>query len=81
VSYRARGENIDEPQQPSLDLLRQRFGSSRPSHLIRTSSHAHRISIEERPMGHLSRSDDSGIYREAGHGAAECHLRAMPTSS
>src|SRR5688572_14263347 len=31
-------------------------GSSRPSHLILTSSHAHRISIEGRPAGHLSRS-------------------------
>jgi hypothetical protein len=32
-------------------------------------------------MGHLSLSDDSGICREAGHGAVECHLWAMPTPS
>jgi hypothetical protein len=62
------------PQWPLPDLLRQRLGSSQPSHPIRTSSHAHKISIEERPAGHLSRSDDSGICREAGHGAVECHL-------
>jgi hypothetical protein len=78
---RARGENVDEPQRPSQGLLKQQSGSSQPSCLIRTSSHAHRISIEERPAGHLSPSDDSGIYREVSHGAVECHLRAMPTPS
>jgi hypothetical protein len=81
ASNRARGENVVEPQRPSPGLLRQQSGSSQPSHPIQTSSHAHRISIEERPVGHLSRSDDSSICREVGHGAVECHLRAMPTPS
>jgi hypothetical protein len=49
---------------PSPVLLRQRFGSSQPFRLIWTSSHTHRISIEKRPAGHLSRSDDSRICRE-----------------
>jgi hypothetical protein len=81
MSNGARGESADEPQWPSPDLLRQRFELSQPSHPIRTSSHAHRISIEERSVDHLSRSDESGIYREVGRGAVECHLRAMPTLS
>ena len=34
----------------------KRTGSSRPSRSILTSSQAHRISIEERPTGHLSQS-------------------------
>ena len=34
----------------------KQIGSSRPSRSILTSSHAHRISIEGRPAGHLSRS-------------------------
>ena len=51
------------------------------SRSILTPSQTHRISIEERPSGHLSLSNGSGIYREAGYEVVECHLRALPTPS
>ena len=50
----------------------KRTGSSRPSHSILTSSHAHRISIEGRPAGHLSQSPEQlghllgGMLRSSG---------------
>jgi hypothetical protein len=55
------------------------FRSSRPSRPIQASSHE--ISIEERPAGHLSRSDDSGICQEVGCRAVEYHLWTMLTLS
>ena len=50
-------KNIDEPQQACPTLLRSGHGHLDLSHSILTSSQAHRISIEERPAGHLSRSE------------------------
>ena len=32
-------------------------------------------------MGHLSLSNGSGIYREAGSEVVDCHMRALPTLS
>ena len=36
--------------------VQKQIGSSRPSRSIISSSHAHKISIKGRPVGHLSRS-------------------------
>ena len=49
-------KNIDVPQWPCPTPLRSGQGHLNLSHLILTSSQAHRISIEKRPLGHLSRS-------------------------
>ena len=49
-------KNVDKPQWPSPGLLKSRQEHLDLSRLILPSSHAHRISIEGRPAGHLSRS-------------------------
>ena len=59
-------KNLDEPQQPCLTPLRSGQGHLDLSRSILTSSQAHRISIEERPAGHPSQSNGSGIYQEVG---------------
>ena len=59
-------KNQDEPQRPCQTLLRSGQGHLDPSHSILTSSQTHRISVEERPAGHLSLSNGSSIYREVG---------------
>ena len=59
-------KNRDEPQRPCLTPLRSGQGHLDLSLLILTSNQAHKISIEERPTGHLSLSNGSGICQEAG---------------
>ena len=56
-------KNRDEPQWPWPTPLRSRQRHLDLSHLILTSSQTHRISTEERPMGHPSLSNGLGIYR------------------
>ena len=51
-----REKNLDEPQWPCLTPLRSGQGHLYLSRSILTYSQAHRMSIEERPAGHLSRS-------------------------
>ena len=55
-------KNHDEPQRPCLTPLKSGQGYLDLSRLILTLSQTHRISIEERPTGHLSLSNGSGIY-------------------
>ena len=50
-------KNLDEPQWPCPTPLRSEHGHLDLSRSILTSSQAHIISIEERPAGHLSRSE------------------------
>ena len=59
-------KNQDEPQWPCPTPLRSGQGHPDLSHSILTLSQTHRISIEERPTGHLSLSNGSGICREVG---------------
>ena len=59
-------KNRDEPQRSSPIPLRSGQGHLDLSRLILTPSQTHRISIKERPTIHLSLSNSSGIYREAG---------------
>ena len=59
-------KNQNEPQRPRPTPFRNRKGNFDLSRLILTSSQTHRISVEERPTGHLSQSNGSGICREAG---------------
>ena len=59
-------KNQDELQRPCPTPLRSEQGHLDLSRLILTSIQAHRISIEERPTGHPSLSNGSGIYLEAG---------------
>ena len=59
-------KNVDEPQRPSPVPHRSGQGHLNLSRSILISSQAHRISVEERPTGHLSLSNGSGICREAG---------------
>ena len=59
-------KNRDEPQQPCSTLLRSGQGHLNLSRSILTSSRTHRISDEERPTGHLSPANGSGICWEAG---------------
>ena len=51
-------KNLDEPQRPCLTPLRSKQGHLDLSCSILTSCQAYRISIEERPAGHLSRDAD-----------------------
>jgi len=60
-----REENQNEPQRPCLTPFRSGQGHLDLSRSILTSSQTHRISIEERPTGHLSPANGSGICREA----------------
>ena len=59
-------KNRDEPQRPYSTPLRSGQGHLDLSRSILTSSQTHRISVEERPTGHLSPTNGSGICREAG---------------
>ena len=54
-------KNRDEPQRPCPTPLKSGQGHLDLSHSILTSSQTHRISIEERPMGHPSLLNGSGI--------------------
>ena len=54
-------KNQNEPQWPCLTPLRSGQGHLNLSHSILTSSQTHRISIEERPTGHLSSANGSSI--------------------
>ena len=74
-------KNRDEPQWPCPTPLRSGQGHPDLSRSILTSNQTHRISVEERPTGHPSLSNDSSIYREAGYEVVECHMRALPTPS
>jgi len=59
-------KNRDEPQRPCPTPLRSGLGHLDLSRSILNSSQTHKISIEERPTGHSSLSNGSGICREAG---------------
>ena len=74
-------KNQDEPQRPCSTPLRGGQGQLDLSRSILTLSQTHRISIEERPTGHLSPTNGSGICREVGSEVVECHMRALPTPS
>ena len=59
-------KDVDEPQRPCLTLLRSEQGHLDLSRSILTSSQAHRISIKERPAGHLSRSSEQHRHLPGG---------------
>ena len=56
MSNRTGEKNLNELQQPCSTPLRSGQGHLDLSCLMLTLSQAHRLSIEERPVGHLSRS-------------------------
>jgi hypothetical protein len=59
-------KNRDEPQRPRPTPFKSGQGHLDLSRLILTSSQTHRISVKERPTGHMSPANGSGVYREAG---------------
>jgi hypothetical protein len=59
-------ENRNEPQRPRPTPFRNGQGHFDLSHSILTSSQTYRISIEERPTGHLRLAYGSSICREVG---------------
>ena len=61
-----REKNQDEPQWPCLTPLRSGQGHLNLSHWILTLSQAHRIPIEGRPAGHLSRSPKQHMHLSRG---------------
>ena len=82
MSNRAREKIIEtSPSGPARPRSEADRDISTFSRSILTLSQTHRISIEERPTGHLSPTNGSGICQEVGKEVVECHIRALLTPS